>query len=97
MMFSNANGAFRRDLALQHPFDERIPGAEDLAWADWMQRQGWAVYYEPRAAVYHSHGESLPKLLHRMIKDQPTIIGLKLGLLGRRGTTTATPAPAYRE
>ena len=97
MMFSNANGAFRRDLALQHPFDERIPGAEDLAWADWMQRQGWAIYYEPRAAVYHSHGESLPRLLHRMFKDQPTIVGLKLGLLGRRGTTQATPVPAYRE
>lgn len=97
MMFSNANGAFRRDLALEHPFDEKIPGAEDLAWADWIQRQGWAVYYEPAAAVYHSHGESLPRLLRRIVKDQPTIIGLKLGLLGRRGLPRATPAAAYRK
>jgi rhamnosyltransferase len=97
MMFSNANGAFRRDLALEHPFDEHIPGAEDLAWADWVQRQGWAIYYEPRAAAYHSHGESLPRLLHRIFKDQPTIVGLKLGLLGRRGSAQATPVPAFRE
>lgn len=84
MMFSNANGAFRRDLALEHPFDERIPGAEDLAWADWIQRQGWAVCYQPTAAVYHSHGESLTRLVRRMIKDQPTIWGLKLGIVARR-------------
>lgn len=97
MMFSNRNGAFRRGLVLEHPFDEQIPGAEDLAWADWIQQNGWAVYYEPAAAVYHSHGESLPRLLRRIAHDQPTIIGLKLGLLGRRGAPGRAPAPAYRE
>jgi rhamnosyltransferase len=97
MMFSNANGAFRRGLALQHPFDERLPGAEDLAWADWIERQGWAVYYQPTAAVYHSHGEPLLKLLRRMAKDQPTIWGLKLGILARRRAAHGVPAPAWRE
>ncbi|MBI4214094.1 MAG: glycosyltransferase [Chloroflexi bacterium] len=89
MMFSNRNGAFRRGLVLEHPFDEQIPGAEDLAWADWIQRHGWAVYYEPTAPVYHSHGESLPRLLRRMANDQPTIIGLKLGILARRRAAAA--------
>jgi hypothetical protein len=89
MMFSNANGAFRRGLALEHPFDEEIPGAEDLAWADWIERQGWAVCYEPTAAVYHSHGESLPRLLRRMAMDQPTIWGLKLGIVARRRAARA--------
>jgi rhamnosyltransferase len=97
MMFSNRNGAYRRALVIEHPFDEKIPGAEDLAWADWIQRNGWAVYYEPTAPVYHSHGESLPRLLRRMINDQPTIIGLKLGILGRRGAPRSTPVPAFRE
>ena len=97
MMFSNANGAFRRGLALEHPFDERLPGAEDLAWADWIERQGWAVYYQPSATVYHSHGESLGKLLRRMAKDQPTIWGLKLGILARRRAAHGVPAPAWRE
>jgi glycosyltransferase involved in cell wall biosynthesis len=93
MMFSNANGAFRRALALEHPFDEHIPGAEDLAWADWILRNGWTVCYQPTGAVYHSHGESLWKLLRRMAKDQPTIWGLKLGLIDRRGTPQEQPTP----
>ena len=97
MMFSNANGAFRRGLAMEHPFDERLPGAEDLAWADWIERQGWAVYYQPTAAVYHSHGESLVRLLRRMAKDQPTIWGLKLGILARRRAARSVPAPAFRK
>jgi len=98
MMFSNANGAFRRGLALEHPFDELLPGAEDLAWADWIERQGWAVYYQPSAAVYHSHGESLPRLMRRMVKDQPTIWGLKLGILARRraARTRVSPSPSGR-
>ena len=97
MMFSNRNGAYRRALVVEHPFDEKIPGAEDLAWADWIQRNGWAIWYEPTAPVYHSHGESLPRLIRRIINDQPTIIGLKLGILGRRGTPRSAPIPAYRE
>jgi len=97
MMFSNANGAFRRSLALDHPFDERIPGAEDLAWADWIERQGWAVYYQPTAAAYHSHGEPFLKLVRRMMKDQPTIWGLKLGIVARRRAAHGVPAPAWRE
>jgi rhamnosyltransferase len=97
MMFSNANGAYRRGLTLEHPFDERLPGAEDLAWADWIERQGWAVYYQPTAAVYHSHGEPFRKLLRRMAKDQPTIWGLKLGIIARRRAAHGVPAPAWRE
>ena len=96
MMFSNANGAFRRDIALEHPFDEKLPGAEDLAWADWIQRHGWAVFYQPTAGVYHSHGEPLAKLLRRMIKDQPTIWGLKLGILAPRRIPQPQQSPAYR-
>jgi hypothetical protein len=97
MMFSNANGAVRRHLALEHPFDETLPGAEDLAWADWIIRHGWVVCYQPTAAVYHSHGESLGRLLRRMIHDQPTIWGLKLGILARRDTRQQVRAPALRK
>ena len=95
MMFSNANGAYRRHLTLEHPFDETLPGAEDLAWADWAVRQGWAVYYEPRAAVYHSHGEPFGKLIRRMIHDQPTIWGLKLGIVARKYGAGPAPARSY--
>ena len=76
---------------------EHRPGAEDLAWADWIERQGWAVYYQPTAAVYHSHGEPFTRLLRRMAKDQPTIWGLKLGIIARRRAAHGVPAPAWRE
>ncbi|HEY7060258.1 MAG TPA: glycosyltransferase [Chloroflexota bacterium] len=95
MMFSNANGAFRRQLCRAFPFDERLLGAEDLAWAHVVQRQGYAIVYEPGAPVYHSHGESLPHLLRRIAKDQPTIVKLKLGLL--KPAEREAPAPALPE
>jgi rhamnosyltransferase len=95
MMFSNANGAFRRQLCRLYPFDERLPGAEDLAWAHLVQRQGYAIVYEPAAPVYHSHGESLPRLLRRLAKDQPTILKLKLGLL--KPAVREAPVPVLPE
>ncbi len=72
--FSNTNGAFRRDLWEAAPFDERLPGAEDIEWARRMQRLGYDILFEPRAAVYHSHGESFPRLLRRQLHDQPVIL-----------------------
>jgi rhamnosyltransferase len=95
MMFSNANGAFRRQLCRAYPFDERLLGAEDLAWAHVVQAQGFAIVYEPGATVYHSHGESLPHLLRRLAKDQPTILKLKLGLL--KPAEHEAPVPVWPE
>ena len=95
MMFSNANGAFRRSLCREFPFDERLLGAEDLAWAQVVQSRGYAIVYEPGAAVYHSHCESLPHLLRRLAKDQPTILRLKLGLL--KPAKREAPVPALPE
>jgi rhamnosyltransferase len=72
--FSNTNGAFRRELWDLGPFDEGLPGAEDIEWARRMQRMGYSILFEPRAAVYHSHGEPLPRLLRRQLHDQPVIL-----------------------
>lgn len=72
--FSNTNGAFRRSLWEMAPFDERLPGAEDIEWARRIQRLGYDILFEPRAAVYHSHGESLPRLIRRQFRDQPVIL-----------------------
>ncbi len=72
--FSNANGAFRRDLWEMEPFNEELPGAEDIYWARRMQRLGYMIVFEPRAAVYHSHGEPLPRLIRRQLHDQPVIL-----------------------
>jgi rhamnosyltransferase len=94
--FSNTNGAFRRNLWEKSPFDESLPGAEDIEWARRMQRQGYSIVYEPRAAVYHSHGESLPRLIRRQLHDQPVILRAYLtGLL--QGQHPQKPKPRPRE
>jgi glycosyltransferase involved in cell wall biosynthesis len=84
-LFSNANGAFRRSLWLEHPFDERVGGAEDIAWVRTMQESGYLIAYEPSAAVYHSHGEPPWRHLRRASRDVPTVVGnlLHLGSDGR--------------
>jgi len=84
-LFSNANGAFRRSLWLEHPFDEEVGGAEDIAWVRTMQERGYLIAYQPTAAVYHSHGEPLGRHLRRASRDVPTVIGnfLHLGSGGR--------------
>lgn len=87
--FSNTNGAFRRDLWTSAPFDESLPGAEDIEWARRMQRAGYVVAYEPLAAVLHSHGEPLPKLIRRQLHDQPVILRAWLSGL-RNGHTSAS-------
>jgi rhamnosyltransferase len=99
-LFSNANGAFRRSLWLELPFDERVGGAEDIAWVRSMQERGYLIAYQPTAAVYHSHGEPLIKHLRRASRDVPTVIGnlLHLGSGGRARKALTTdpvtrPAP----
>lgn len=97
-LFSNANGAFRRDLWQEHPFDEHVGGAEDIAWARTMQGRGYVIAYEPSAAAYHSHGEPLLKHLRRASRDVPTVIGnlLHLGPNDRRRAAAGTPSPPPR-
>lgn len=79
-LFSNANGAFRRSLWLEHPFDETLGGAEDIAWVRTMQERGYAVAYQPTAIVYHSHGEPLWRHVRRASRDVPTVVGNVLHL-----------------
>jgi rhamnosyltransferase len=88
-LFSNANGAFRRSLWLELPFDELVGGAEDIAWVRSMQERGYWIAYQPRARVYHSHGEPLRKHLRRASRDVPTVVGNFLHL----GSERRAPKP----
>jgi rhamnosyltransferase len=91
--FSNTNGAIRLKLWEVAPFDEDLPGAEDIEWARRIQRMGYLVAYEPRAAVHHSHGESLPRLIRRQLHDQPVILKAWLnGALNGHSLKGRTPA-----
>jgi len=57
--YSNANGAVRGELWKRRPFDEALPAAEDHEWGNWALSEGHRVVYDPSAAVYHSHAESV--------------------------------------
>jgi rhamnosyltransferase len=91
-LFSNANGAFRRALWLEHAFDEEVGGAEDIAWVRTMQERGYAIAYEPTAPVYHSHGEPILRHLRRASRDVPTVVGNFLHL-GSGGRIVRKPPP----
>lgn len=97
-LFSNANGAFRRSLWLEHPFDERVGGAEDIAWVRTMQERGYQIAYQPSARVYHSHGEPILRHLRRASRDVPTVVGnlLHLGSGGRLAPEAPQTGPATR-
>jgi rhamnosyltransferase len=97
-LFSNANGAFRRSLWLEHPFDEQVGGAEDIAWVRTKQERGYAIAYQPTAAVYHSHGEPIWRHLRRTSRDVPTVVGnfLHLGSGGRTAQKPRAVEPVTR-
>jgi rhamnosyltransferase len=57
-VFSNANCSFRRQLALQQPF-QTLPWAEDRVWASQILDRGLDIAYVADAAVHHSHQRSV--------------------------------------
>jgi hypothetical protein len=97
-LFSNANGAFRRSLWLEHPFDEHVRGAEDIAWVRTMQERGYLIAYQPSAVVYHSHGEPVLRHLGRASRDVPIVVGnlLHLGSGGKLADKPAAAEPITR-
>jgi glycosyltransferase involved in cell wall biosynthesis len=56
---SNHNSAIRRSLWLQFPFDESLPAAEDKGWAREAMGRGYAIIYDPAAAVLHGRHPAL--------------------------------------
>ena len=66
---NNANSAVRRDLWEQHPFDEGLPGLEDMEWAKhWIER-GLKVMYEPDACIIHVHTETWAQVRRRYYRE----------------------------
>lgn len=66
---NNANSAIRKDLWEKHPFDESLPGLEDIEWAKYWMERGHQVIYEPRAALYHIHEESWRQVRRRYYRE----------------------------
>ncbi len=66
---NNANAAIRRELWEQHPYDENIPALEDLAWANWAQKQGYKITYAGEAEIIHVHDETWPGVFNRYRRE----------------------------
>lgn len=66
---NNANAAIRRDLWVQHPYDEMLPGLEDLEWGKWAQEQNFGISYSAEAEVIHVHNESLAGIYNRYKRE----------------------------
>ena len=66
---NNANSAIRKDLWEKHPFDESLPGLEDIEWAKYWMERGHQVIYEPQAALYHIHEESWRQVRRRYYRE----------------------------
>jgi rhamnosyltransferase len=64
-LFSNANSAIRRDIWERFPFADDLFFAEDQDWARRVLLAGFAIRYEPAAAVHHSHRYSVATALKR--------------------------------
>lgn len=91
--FDNVSSCLRRDLWRVRPFGRR-PFGEDLSWSTWAIREGYAIRFEPRSVVEHSHDRSAlhearriycdHRNLHRLIGLR-TVPTLAAAFAGRRG------------
>lgn len=90
---NNANSAIRRDLWTRHPFDEHLSGLEDLEWARFFIEQGFEIWYEPEAPVFHIHNETWRQVRHRYYRE--AVAARNLGLKTRSGLARDTVRELY--
>ena len=64
-LFSNVNSAIPRHIWEEFPFVEDIIMSEDQEWCVRVLLAGKSVYYEPTAAVRHSHQYTLKSAMQR--------------------------------
>ena len=75
---NNANSAIRKELWLETPFDEYLFGLEDIQWAREKAKEGFLIYYEPSAAIYHIHEEKWSQVFNRYRRE--AIAAVRIGL-----------------
>jgi rhamnosyltransferase len=68
-LFSNANSAMPRELFERFPFADDVLIAEDQDWSRRVLLAGYAIRYEPLAAVRHSHPYTLFTAFRRFFES----------------------------
>jgi rhamnosyltransferase len=66
---NNANAAIRKRLWEERPYDEELPGLEDLDWAAWALEQGYSIHYAADALVVHVHEETPRHVYNRYRRE----------------------------
>ena len=66
--FDDVNSCIRKRVWERIPFS-RVEFGEDLDWSLRVLRAGYAIVYEPRARVLHSHNDSLWRDFKRVYSD----------------------------
>ena len=79
---NNANSAIVKALWEEHPFDETLPGQEDIEWAKYWMERGHSVTYEPEAGIYHIHEETWRQVRRRYYRE--AVATNAIGVWGRR-------------
>jgi rhamnosyltransferase len=64
-VFSDVNSAIKKNILIKNPFDNKIIVSEDHEWAHRILKKDYTIYYNPKAAVVHSHSYDLKSLFKR--------------------------------
>jgi 2-desacetyl-2-hydroxyethyl bacteriochlorophyllide A dehydrogenase len=91
---NNANSAIRKDLWRKHPFDESLPGLEDIEWAKYWMERDYQVVYEPAAALYHIHEESWRQVRRRYHRE--AVAARRIGIKNLNHAWFTPPVEAIR-
>jgi rhamnosyltransferase len=68
--YSNAAGAFRRELWTRRPFRADLPGCEDKEWALHWLDQGFVCVIDPALAVEHDHTHDSAASIYRRARRE---------------------------
>lgn len=92
-LFSNANSALRRELWERFPFADDIIMSEDQDWSRRVLLDGWAIAYEPDAAVRHSHPYTIGAAFQRFFDSG---VSAEHAYLASQGSSRALRSAALR-
>ncbi len=76
IFFSNVNSAIKKSIWEKYRFNENLIMSEDQEWSRRVLEDGYAVLYEPSAAVYHSHNYGPLQLLRRNFDSGMSLKGI---------------------
>jgi rhamnosyltransferase len=93
-LFSNVNSAMPRSIWERFPFVEDIVMSEDQEWSGRVLLAGYAIAYEPTAAVRHSHNYTMTAAFRRFFDSGAS--SSRAYMAGRRHSSRVLRSAAVR-